>query len=107
MADQHRIHGSHRTAVYRHGFEFNAEFPEFGSICRLLEPAVKNRQHLQVYSKSSFAAPAAGRFGTCETNSLEGPGLINADVGVQRKFGITERLQLTFRGEMFNLGNTP
>jgi hypothetical protein len=62
---------------------------------------------LQWYSKSTFAVPASGRFGTCGTNRLRGPGLINADLGVQRKFQITERFQMTFRGEMFNIGNTP
>jgi hypothetical protein len=61
----------------------------------------------QFYSKSAFAVPASGRFGTCGTNSLFGPGLVNADLGVQRRFPIHERLEITFHGEMFNIGNTP
>lgn len=59
------------------------------------------------YAKSAFAVPSAGRFGTCGTNSLRGPGLVNADIGLERKFPVTEKLALTFRGEMFNLANTP
>jgi hypothetical protein len=62
---------------------------------------------LQWYSKSSFAAPSSGRFGTCGTDRLRGPGLVNADVGVQRMFKFTERLQMSFRSEMFNISNTP
>ena len=62
---------------------------------------------LQWYDKSAFAAPASGRFGTCGTNSLRGPGLINADLGVERKFKFSEKVGLTFRGEMFNISNTP
>jgi hypothetical protein len=62
---------------------------------------------LQWYSRSSFAAPSNGRFGTCGTNSLRGPGLFNVDLSLQRKFIITERLQLSFRAEMFNIANTP
>ena len=62
---------------------------------------------LQWYSRSAFAVPASGRFGTCGVNSLRGPGLFNADLSVQRKFPITEQLQLTFRAEMFNVANTP
>jgi hypothetical protein len=59
------------------------------------------------YNKSSFAAPGAGRFGTCGTNSLRGPGLINVDGGVQRLFKLTEKVAMTFRAEMFNTANTP
>src|SRR5205807_10261869 len=46
---------------------------------------------LQWYDKSAFAVPSSGRFGTCGTNSLRGPGLFNADLGLQRKFAISER----------------
>jgi hypothetical protein len=59
------------------------------------------------YSKSAFAVPATGRFGTCGTNSLRGPGLVNADLGLERKFKLSERARLSFRAEMFNLANTP
>jgi hypothetical protein len=61
----------------------------------------------QWYDKSAFAAPGAGRFGTCGTNSLWGPWLVNADTGVDRNFVLRERLQLKFRAEVFNLANTP
>jgi hypothetical protein len=62
---------------------------------------------LQWYSRSAFGVPSAGRFGTCGTNSLRGPGLLNADLGLQRKFPISERVQLSFRTEIFNIANTP
>ena len=61
----------------------------------------------QWYGRSAFAVPASGRFGTCGLNNLWGPVLINSDLGLQRKFQMAERYQLTFRGEVFNLGNTP
>jgi hypothetical protein len=59
------------------------------------------------YNTSAFAVPASGRFGTCGTDSLRGPGLVNADLGIQRKFRVTEKAGLTFRAEMFNIANTP
>jgi hypothetical protein len=59
------------------------------------------------YNTSAFAVPASGRFGTCGTGSLRGPGLVNADLGVQRKFPLSEKVGLTFRAEMFNTANTP
>ncbi|HZS51789.1 MAG TPA: hypothetical protein VFA54_13060 [Bryobacterales bacterium] len=61
----------------------------------------------QWYDKSAFAVPASGRFGTCGTGSLRGPGLVNVDLGLDRKFPIRERFELRFRAEMFNAANTP
>jgi hypothetical protein len=61
----------------------------------------------QWYNPSAFAAPSAGRFGTCGTNSLRGPGLFNTNIGVDRKFPVTDRLGLDFRADMFNIANTP
>ncbi len=61
----------------------------------------------QWYTTSSFATPANGRFGTCGTNRFSGPGSINANLGVNRTFAITERYRLSFRVDMFNAGNTP
>jgi len=46
----------------------------------------------QWYDKSTFAAPTAGRFGTCGANNLWGPGLINADLGLDRNFNLSARL---------------
>lgn len=62
---------------------------------------------LQWYSRSAFGAPSAGRFGTCGVDSLRGPGLLNVDLGIQRKFAVGERIDLSFRAEMFNASNTP
>jgi hypothetical protein len=60
----------------------------------------------QWYNPSAFAAPSAGRFGTCGTNNLWGPGLINLDLGLDRGFNVTERVGVKFRAEMFNATNT-
>ncbi|MBV9083506.1 MAG: TonB-dependent receptor [Acidobacteriaceae bacterium] len=61
----------------------------------------------QWYDRSAFRAPAAGRFGTCGTDSLWGPGLVNADVGLARNFNLSERFQLKFRAQAFNVANNP
>jgi hypothetical protein len=61
----------------------------------------------QWYDKSAFGVPANGRFGTCGQNSLVGPGLINLDSGLDRKFRVGERFELRFRAEAFNFGNMP
>jgi hypothetical protein len=61
----------------------------------------------QWYDRSTFAPPSAGRFGTCGTNNLRGPGLFNTNLGVKRAFRVTERFGLDFRTDMFNVANTP
>jgi hypothetical protein len=61
----------------------------------------------QWYDVSAFAAPSNGTFGNCGQNVLRGPGLINADAGLERRFPIKERFAFRFRAEMFNLSNTP
>ena len=40
-------------------------------------------------------------------NTLPGPGVFNADLGLFRKFQVTERVDVQFRAEMFNVPNTP
>jgi hypothetical protein len=61
----------------------------------------------QWYSTATFAHPAAGRFGTCTTNSLVGPGLVTLDTGVSRTFALKEHLHLEVRALLFNTPNTP
>jgi hypothetical protein len=51
--------------------------------------------------------PRTPRFGTCGAGVLRGPGLINVDLGTFRRFSITERIDLQFRAEAFNISNTP
>lgn len=47
------------------------------------------------------------RFVTCGSKLLRGPGLINVDIGIFRKFQPAERLSIQFRGEICNVSNTP
>lgn len=58
-------------------------------------------------SKTSFAAPRSGHLGTCGYDSLIGPGVINMDFGLDRKFRLTEQFELKFRVEAFSAGNMP
>jgi hypothetical protein len=38
---------------------------------------------------------------------MRGPGVVNADLSLFRRFKITEKFRLEFRAESFNLSNTP
>jgi len=46
-------------------------------------------------------------FGNSGVGIVRGPGQHNVDFAVERVFPITSRYQFTFRGEFFNLTNTP
>jgi hypothetical protein len=61
----------------------------------------------QWYDKTAFAPVREARFGTCGTNNLYGPALVNVDMGLDRNFQIGERFTLKFRAELFNITNTP
>ena len=59
------------------------------------------------FDTTAFTAPANLTFANSGRNFLRGPGQVNFDLGVSRRFQITERFGLSFRGEAFNLFNTP
>jgi hypothetical protein len=55
----------------------------------------------------AFANVTQARFGTAGFNTLRGPGTANLDFSIFRNFRIAERVKLQFRGEAFNLTNSP
>ncbi len=54
-----------------------------------------------------FTMPAQGTFGNLGRNTLFGPPVFNLDFALARKVKIRERGTLEFRGEAFNISNTP
>ena len=52
-----------------------------------------------------FTLEAAGTLGDAGRNTLVGPRLINVDFALLKNTKITERLQVQFRAEFFNLAN--
>ncbi|HWR53677.1 MAG TPA: TonB-dependent receptor, partial [Bryobacteraceae bacterium] len=59
------------------------------------------------FDTSAFARPTGVRFGNVGRNTMRGPGVVNTDLSLFRTFKLTERINLQFRGEAFNLSNTP
>ncbi len=59
------------------------------------------------FDTSAFARVTAVRFGTVGRNTMRGPGVVNTDLSLFRTFKLTEKFNLQFRAEAFNLSNTP
>ena len=59
------------------------------------------------FNNSAFVAPAAYTYGNAGRNIIIGPGLHNADMGLQRTATIKEKYQVQFTAQAFNMFNTP
>src|SRR5258706_1536145 len=57
------------------------------------------------FDPNAFLQPLPGTYGNAGRNILGGPKLVETDVSLTRKFAFTERLNLQFRSEVFNLFN--
>lgn len=62
---------------------------------------------LSTFADPNVVDPNTPRFGTCGSGSVRGPGLINLDLGLFRKFQIGESFDIQFRAEAFNVSNSP
>lgn len=56
---------------------------------------------------AAFAAPRPNSFGNGGRNIVRGPGFGNYDFSVFRFFPIRDKMRLEFRGEFYNLTNSP
>jgi hypothetical protein len=65
-------------------------------------PNLSDPKVTQWFDTTAFSQPATYQFGSEGVGILRGAGLTNLDVSVQRRFRLTERINLQFRGEAFN-----
>ena len=56
---------------------------------------------------AAFAAPANQTFGNLGRNAFRAPGITQLDVGLARFLTVTERLNVRFRADLFNVFNGP
>lgn len=56
---------------------------------------------------AAFSVPTEVRQGNLERNALRGFSFMQLDFALQRQFGITDKLKLEWRGDFFNLFNSP
>ncbi|HZS04484.1 MAG TPA: TonB-dependent receptor [Blastocatellia bacterium] len=58
-------------------------------------------------STVAFSLPALGTFGSAGVGTVRAPGYFNWDLGVGKKFNLTESKYFDFRAEFFNAANHP
>ena len=68
---------------------------------------IGSEPNCRFFDISSFKPVTDVRFGNVGRNTMRGPGVVNLDLSLFRTFKLTERFDLQFRAEMFNLSNTP
>jgi hypothetical protein len=61
----------------------------------------------KIFNKAAFVAPSPGTQGNFGRNVLRGFGAAQVDLALQRQFHLTEKLNLRFRSEFFNIFNHP
>jgi hypothetical protein len=70
-------------------------------------PGVKAGQKLGTpdlwYDPCAFSPPAFGTYGNLGRNTLTGPRLFNVDFSADKTFKLSERINMQFRAEIFNL----
>ncbi len=54
---------------------------------------------------AAFSMPAPGAFGNLGRGALHGPGMSQFDLTLQKRFRLTERFNIEFRSELYNLLN--
>jgi len=70
-------------------------------------PELSNPTTLQWFNTAAFEFPFPGTFGNAGRNIVEGPGFQNVNMSLVKNTKLTERVNLQFRAEAFNLFNHP
>jgi hypothetical protein len=66
-----------------------------------------NRSLSHFFNTAAFAPQPTGTIGNTPRNSLFGPNFRHVDLSLFKDFAVTERVNLQFRAESYNISNTP
>lgn len=61
--------------------------------------------NMRYLNPAAFAMPAPGTYGNLARNELKGPAFHQFDLTLQKKFKLTETVNIVFRSEIYNLFN--
>jgi len=74
---------------------------------QISNPVLSNPSINAFFDPSAFAAQPVGTIGSERRNQFHGPPFRHADLSLFKTFPLTERFNLEFRAECFNISNTP
>ena len=74
---------------------------------QLFNPRLGHPTLAQYFNTAAFAPQPLGTIGTTQRNALFGPHFRHVDLSLFKDFTVTERLNLQFRAETYNISNTP
>ena len=69
--------------------------------------SITGRSAARWFNTAAFTNAPQFTLGTSSRNPVRGPGLQDADLMLGKTFRITERYNVEFRAEVFNVSNTP
>jgi hypothetical protein len=93
-----------------HGFNNRATPQNAGGADRpnqIANPELGDKTLSQFFNTAAFAPQPLGTIGTTQRNSMFGPHFRHVDLSLFKNFPVTERLNVQFRVETFNISNTP
>lgn len=70
-----------------------------------VDPFLRTTDGRYFLNPAAFSIPKPGTFGNLGRGALHGPGLRQVDFTVHKQFKLTERTNLEFRGELYNVFN--
>jgi len=73
----------------------------------LFKPGLGNKTNAEYFNIAAFAPQPTGEVGNTPRNSLFGPDFRHVDLSLFKNFAVTERVNLQFRAEAYNISNTP
>ena len=71
------------------------------------DPRLGHKTLSQFFDTTAFAPQPLGTIGNTQRNSLFGPQFRHVDLSLFKNFPVTERLNVQFRAESYNISNTP
>ena len=74
---------------------------------QLFNARASHKTNAQFFNTAAFAPQALGTIGNTQRNALLGPDFRHVDVSVFKDFPVTERVNVQFRAESYNISNTP
>src|SRR6202522_2735140 len=73
----------------------------------IADPRLSHKTLTEFFNTAAFAPQPLGTIGTTPRNSIFGPHFRDVDLSLFKNFPVTERVNLQFRVETFNISNTP